>query len=95
MRLLLIEDEIMLSEALVYILKKNNYNVDAAYDGIKGQEMAEIDIYDVIILDRMLPGRDGLDILKILEKGNSNSCNYINNHGFCEQQSRRPGSRGR
>jgi len=64
MRLLLIEDEVMLSEALVYIFKKNNYNVDVAYDGIKGQEMAEIDIYDVIILDRMLPGKDGLEILK-------------------------------
>ncbi|BAH05630.1 response regulator transcription factor [Clostridium kluyveri] len=64
MRLLLIEDEVMLSEALVYILKKNNYNVDSAYDGIKGQEMAEIDIYDIIILDRMLPGKDGLEVLK-------------------------------
>ncbi|WP_333859976.1 response regulator transcription factor [Clostridium sp.] len=70
MRLLLIEDEIMLSEALVYIFKKNNYTVDAAYDGIKGQEMAESDIYDVIILDRMLPGKDGLEILKdIRNKG--------------------------
>ncbi|MFL0194760.1 response regulator transcription factor [Clostridium sp. WILCCON 0269] len=70
MRLLLIEDEVMLSDALVYILKKNNYNVDTAYDGIKGQEMAESQIYDVIILDRMLPGKNGLDILKdIRNKG--------------------------
>lgn len=64
MRLLLVEDEIRLSEALVYILKKNKYSVDAVYDGIAGLEMAESGIYDVIILDRMLPGLNGIEILK-------------------------------
>lgn len=68
MRLLLVEDEVMLSEALVYILKKNNYAVDAVYDGISGLEMAETGIYDVIILDRMLPGKEGVEILKELRK---------------------------
>ncbi|MEY7999675.1 response regulator transcription factor [Clostridium sp. Mt-5] len=68
MRLLLIEDEVMLSDALVYILKKNNYSVDAVYDGISGEEMAETQIYDVIILDRMLPGKDGIDVLKHIRK---------------------------
>lgn len=68
MRLLLVEDEIMLSDALVYILKKNNYIVDAAYDGIEGDEMAQSQIYDVIILDRMLPGKNGIDILKNIRK---------------------------
>ncbi|OAA86863.1 response regulator transcription factor [Clostridium ljungdahlii] len=68
MRLLLVEDEVMLSDALVYILKKNNYVVDAAYDGITGEEMAESEIYDLIILDRMLPEKNGLDILKFIRK---------------------------
>ncbi|AYD40461.1 DNA-binding response regulator [Clostridium fermenticellae] len=68
MRLLLVEDEIMLSDALVYILKKNNYAVDAAYDGIEGDEMAQSKIYDIIILDRMLPQKNGIDILKNLRK---------------------------
>jgi two-component system, OmpR family, response regulator ArlR len=68
MRLLLVEDEEMLADALAYILKKNNYNVDVAYDGISGQEMAETKIYDVIILDRMLPGKDGLDVLKEIRR---------------------------
>lgn len=68
MRLLLVEDVIMLSDALVYILKKNNYAVDAAYDGIEGDEMAQSKIYDIIILDRMLPQRNGIDILKNLRK---------------------------
>ncbi len=68
MRILLVEDEIPLSEALVYTLKKNNYIVDVAYDGITGQQMAETLVYNVIILDRMLPGKEGLDILKELRK---------------------------
>jgi DNA-binding response OmpR family regulator len=70
MRLLLVEDERRLSEALSYILKKNNYLVDVAYDGRSGQEMAESNIYDVIILDRMLPGKEGLSVLRDLRKQN-------------------------
>lgn len=68
MRLLLVEDEERLSEALAYILKKNKYGIDTALDGISGQEMAESGIYDIIILDRMLPGKDGVSILKELRK---------------------------
>lgn len=66
MRLLLVEDEKRLSEALVYVLKKNNYAVDVAFDGVHGQEMAEADIYDLIILDRMLPRKEGVEILKAI-----------------------------
>lgn len=66
MRLLLVEDEQRLSEALAYILKKNKYLVDVAMDGETGQEMAETDIYDIIILDRMLPGKNGITVLKEL-----------------------------
>lgn len=66
MRLLLIEDEQGLSDALVEILKDYQYSVDAAYDGESGQDLAETGIYDVIILDRMLPGKEGLQVLKEL-----------------------------
>lgn len=66
MRLLLIEDEQRLADALAYILKKNRYAVDVALNGIQGQELAETGIYDLIILDRMLPGKDGISILKEL-----------------------------
>lgn len=66
MRLLLVEDEIRLAEALAYILKKNNYAVDLASDGTEGQELAESGIYDIIILDRMLPGKEGVAVLKDL-----------------------------
>ena len=64
MRILLVEDEARLNDALSYILKKNRYSVDSALDGISGQDMAETGIYDIIILDRMLPGREGISILK-------------------------------
>ena len=64
MRLLLVEDERRLSDALVYILKKNKYTVDAAYDGETGEDMALSDIYDLIIFDWMLPRKDGVSILK-------------------------------
>ena len=64
MRLLLVEDERRLSDALVYILKKKKYTVDAAYDGETGEDMAMSDIYDLIILDWMLPKKDGISILK-------------------------------
>ena len=68
MKLLLIEDEIELSEALVQILTNNKYVVDAVYDGEDGLNYALTDIYDVIVLDIMLPKLDGLSILKKLRK---------------------------
>ena len=66
MRLLLIEDERRLSDALVMILEDNKYAVDTAYNGESGQEMGETGIYDVIILDRMLPNKEGVEVLKAI-----------------------------
>lgn len=68
MRILLVEDEIRLAEALEQILKKQGYIVDHAHDGAIGQDMAETGIYDVIILDRNLPSIEGVDVLKYLRK---------------------------
>lgn len=66
MNILLIEDELALSASLSKLLKKRNYSVDAAYDGASGEEAALTGIYDVIILDIMLPGKNGLDVLRSL-----------------------------
>lgn len=66
MKILIIEDEKSLANALAHILKKSNYSVDVSFDGIDGQYHAETGVYDIIILDRMLPGKDGIDILKSL-----------------------------
>lgn len=64
MRILLAEDERRLSDALVYIMKKSKYAVDVAYNGTDALGLAESGIYDVIVLDRMLPGMEGVDILR-------------------------------
>jgi DNA-binding response OmpR family regulator len=66
MKLLLIEDEQNLSDALVHIFKKEKYSVDAVYDGESGLELGLSGIYDVIILDLMLPKMDGIEVLKAL-----------------------------
>ena len=66
MRILLVEDEIRLAEALEQILKKQGYLVDVIGDGTLGQDMAETGIYGVIILDRSLPGIEGVELLKHL-----------------------------
>ena len=64
MQLLLVEDEQRLSEALSHILKKKGYAVDIAADGEIGLDMAATGVYDMLILDRMLPRRNGLSLLK-------------------------------
>ena len=64
MRLLLAEEEASLSKAIVTILKKNNYTVDAAYDGIEALEYLETNEYDGVILDVMMPQMDGFTLGK-------------------------------
>ena len=66
MRVLLVEDEKYMARAVAEILKKNNYTVDLAHDGEYGLDCALSGIYDVVVLDIMLPRRDGLSILKEL-----------------------------
>lgn len=71
MRLLLAEDEKALSKALTAILERNNYAVDAVYDGQAALEYLEADNYDGVILDIMMPKVDGITVLKeIRKKGN-------------------------
>lgn len=61
MRILIIEDESQLADALSEILKRNKYFVDTVYDGIDGLDSALTDVYDCILLDIMLPGMNGID----------------------------------
>lgn len=68
MRLLLVEDEKQLSEALQQILIRNKYSVDPVYNGDEGLDYALTGVYDVIILDIMLPKLNGLEILKMIRK---------------------------
>lgn len=71
MRILFAEDEKALSKALTAILERNNYSVDAVYDGQEALEYLEADNYDCVILDVMMPKVDGITVLKeIRKKGN-------------------------
>ncbi len=64
MRLLLAEDERSLSKALVAILEKSNYSVDAVFDGQEALSYLESGNYDGAILDIMMPKMDGITVLK-------------------------------
>ena len=67
MRLLIIEDERKIANALKKALQRENYAVDVSYDGDDGYAMASTELYDGMIIDRMIPGeRDGVQIVKDL-----------------------------
>ncbi len=64
MRILIVEDEVRLAEALGQIMEEQKYMVDIAYDGEEGYDYAMGDDYDVIVLDVMLPKMNGFQIVK-------------------------------
>ena len=72
MRVLLVEDETSLASAVARIFEQNHILVDTAADGLEGSILSESNIYDVIILDIMLPGMSGLDILKKIREDGKN-----------------------
>ena len=66
MRLLIVEDEVRLAGTLADLLKRQGYTVDVSYDGESGLDNARSDIYDLIVLDAMLPKLNGFDLLQKL-----------------------------
>ena len=73
MKILIIEDEKSLADLVANRLKKEKYIVDISNDGEEGLYNALLDIYDLIILDIMLPSINGIDILKKIKKNNVKS----------------------
>lgn len=73
MRILLIEDNRRLNQSLKMSLIDDGYAVDSAYDGEEGQDLAEMTPYDAIILDIMLPKKDGLQVCKELRSQRINT----------------------
>ena len=71
MRLLLAEDERSLSRAVKAILERNNYSVDAVYDGEEAGDYLAAGDYDGVILDIMMPKKDGITVLKELRASGS------------------------
>ncbi len=70
MNILLVDDERQLTNALATIFKQNKYSVDCAYDGEQGLDFALSGIYDVIILDIMMPKMNGITMLQRLRERN-------------------------
>ncbi|KZL51254.1 DNA-binding response regulator [Nodularia spumigena CENA596] len=68
MRILLVDDEVELTDPLSRVLKREGYSVDMAYDGTTGSEFASVGTYDLLILDWMLPGKTGLEICQELRR---------------------------
>ncbi|MCW2641068.1 MAG: putative two-component system response regulator, partial [Dactylosporangium sp.] len=66
MRILVVEDESNLADAIARGLRREGMAVDVAYDGTDGHEMAFITRYDVVVLDRDLPGMHGDEICAAL-----------------------------
>ena len=73
MRLLVVEDETQLADALSEILRRNRYNVDTSYNGIDGLDNALTGVYDCVILDIMLPGMNGIEVLRNLRREKINT----------------------
>lgn len=73
MKLLLAEDEAELSRALTAILRHSGYTVDAVGNGIDALEYARVGGYDGLILDVMMPGKDGMEVLKMLRSEGINT----------------------
>ncbi len=72
MKILLCEDDKKISKALVKIFELNNYSVDAVYDGEEAVLYIESLEYDAVVLDIMMPKKDGISVLKqVREKGNT------------------------
>ena len=69
MKILIIEDERDLAEAVQAVLRKSNYAVDAVFDGEYGLDCAMTGLYDLIILDVMLPKKDGISLIRELRAG--------------------------
>ena len=68
MRVLLVEDEKEISRALAKMLGKDGYDVDCVYDGVDGLNFASIGIYDLILLDVMMPKMNGFEVLTELRR---------------------------
>ena len=67
MRILIVEDEMLLADSVCELLKRRGFEADTAYDGESGLQYAELGVYDLIILDVMLPGIEGSDVRIVTE----------------------------
>lgn len=68
MKILIIEDEKILADSIKYLLESKGFDAEAVYDGESGKDYAELGIYDLLILDVMMPGMDGYEVARRVRK---------------------------
>ena len=73
MRILIAEDEVGIAKALKLVLEKNRFAVDMVHNGLDALEYMLSVSYDAVVLDIMMPGLDGLEVLKRARKGRGNA----------------------
>ena len=101
MRVLIVEDEVRLAETLRDLLELERYTADICHDGESGLDNALSDIYDLVILDVMLPKKDGFSVLRALRQAGKTVSEIFARNGeevfrdmetrLCEELSRREG----
>ena len=64
MKILIVEDEVLLAESLKMMLEKKGFSVECVYDGEAGEEYALLGVYDLLILDVMIPKMDGFEVAR-------------------------------
>ena len=64
MKILIIEDEKLLADSLKEMLMRKGFEVECVYDGVSGTEYAELGVYDLLILDVMMPGMNGYQVAR-------------------------------
>ena len=73
MKILVIEDEKMLADSIKAMLQRNGFQVECVYDGEAGKEYAQLGIYDLLILDVMMPKMDGLEVARQVRRARCNT----------------------
>ena len=73
MKSLVIEDEKMLADSIKAMLQRNGFQVECVYDGESGREYAQLGIYDLLILDVMMPKMDGFEVARQVRRARCNT----------------------
>ena len=73
MKILVIEDEKLLADSIKSMLERKGFQVECVYDGESGKEYAELGIYDLLILDVMMPKMDGFEVARQVRKARCNT----------------------
>ena len=100
MKILIVEDEKLLADSLKTLLESKGFDVETVYDGISGAEYAELGVYDLLILDVMMPGMDGYAVARSVRarrcgvRWNPACRRSPNAVGFCTCSAKSPIARG-